>query len=235
MKQHIDPRLNAFLHPFADIPREQQKAHHLSDCALAIVPIADHVDRLFDAERSGIETMSNQRLLGYSSGRYCAHRVQELLEHKVQAIVRKQRMPVWPQTSVGSISHSHSVAVALASCAHLGVGIDLETMGRVGPKLYDKVFTATEISGLDNLPRSAPSIAFSAKEAGYKAIYPLAQTYIGFMEAEIRLRKFFGDNAGVFDINYVGTHIPNRRLNTGIGFWSIHGDHIMTVFLIPNS
>ena len=72
------------------------------------------------------------------------------------------------------------------------------------------------------------TMMFSAKEAGYKAIYPIGQQFIGFKEAEIEL-----DPASQqFRIKYLGRHKPNKLLEKGKGYWQLIDNQLMTLFTI---
>ena len=201
----------------------------LTDTALAIAPIMDYSADLFQLERTELETMAAGRQKGFSSGRYCAHLAQELLGIEPQAIGRQGRMPIWPESCVGSITHSRELAAAITSTAYAGVGIDLEHSGRVNEKHFATVFTAEERECLKDLDADAATVMFSAKEAGYKAIYPINGTYIGFQEARIRL----DERSKKFSIEYLGEVAANRLMEKGVGFWSRVEGQVLTVFWIP--
>jgi len=217
--QFLDAGLSGFGIGFPDVPQT----------AIAMASIADFRGELLQTETAEMEAMAETRQLGYSSGRHCAHLAQAMLGLEVQAIGREARVPLWPAHSVGSITHSPGIAGAISSTSCRGVGIDLEQRGRVSVKLHATLFTQAERSRLGVNGAAAADIMFSAKEAGYKAVYPLVGRYIGFQEAEIHL-----DIAeGTFTIDYVGDYSPNRALNTGLGYWRVHADHVLTVFMIP--
>jgi 4'-phosphopantetheinyl transferase EntD len=100
------------------------------------------------------------------------------------------REPVWPRGIVGSITHCGPWAVAAVAGneAVEGLGIDLEDA-------YADPFE--EIAGLicsdserrwvvangEHLPKLA--MIFSAKEAIYKALYPLCKKFLDFQEVEL--------------------------------------------------
>ena len=69
---------------------------------------------------------------------------------------------------------------------------------------------------------------FSAKEAGYKAIYPLGQRFIGFHEARIELDLARQQ----FRIKYLGSHTANKLLDAGTGYWHRGQDHVLTIFTL---
>src|SRR6266571_669355 len=97
--------------------------------------------------------------------------------------------PIWPDGIVGSITHCHpwSVAVAVKCSNGFAIGVDLETMERIqGTDISDLVCREAELDwvrGGDFQERL--TMIFSAKEAVYKALYPLCRRYIDFKEVEL--------------------------------------------------
>lgn len=103
------------------------------------------------------------------------------------------RLPTWPAGWHGSISHSGGLAVAWVAPAHgpqacAGVGIDVEhwlSQERC-ERLQQRI--APELSRLDcrSLPGTAAlTLAFSAKESLFKALFPQVRRYLGFDAAEV--------------------------------------------------
>lgn len=215
----LDSDLEAFKHGFPD----------LTGTAVVMSSVADYRHELLGAEHDETQKMAEVRQFGFSSGRHCAHLVQEMLGLDIEAIGRADRVPVWPKHSMGSITHSSRIAAAMATTHFSSVGIDIEETGRVDSKLYRILFTEAEQARLADHKFDAATVVFSAKEAGYKAVYPLAQKFIGFQEAEIHLDA----DSSSFAIDYIGDHAPNRVLNSGQGYWLEHDGHVMTVFVIP--
>ena len=112
------------------------------------------------------------------------------------------------------------------------VGLDIEAKDRMGPatpdNLLSRLFTPNEISTLRHSELDNPwTLAFSAKEAGYKAIYPLGRSYIGFQEVEVILLP-----EQRFSFRYCGDNPINRELEGGQGYWAIFGEHVLTVFTL---
>ena len=145
-----------------------------------------------------------------------------------QGSERIERAPIWPQGCTGSISHSPSLAVAVLSTSLTGVGVDLERQGRVTGKIWPKVFIEEEAAWLAAAPEFCADLMFSAKEAGYKAIYPLGQRFIGFHEARIEIDLARQQ----FRIKYLGSHIANKLLDAGTGYWHRAQDHVVTIFTL---
>jgi 4'-phosphopantetheinyl transferase EntD len=198
------------------------------DSAVVVSPVQDYRAQLFDEERQELVAMAEKRQLGFASGRYCAQSAQRLLRLEPAPVLRQDRVPVWPSTSVGSITHCDKIAAAAASTGVRSIGIDIETCGRVDQKLYEILFTETERARLKSLPGDAATLIFSAKEAGYKAIYPHGRKFIGFQEVEIEVDA----ESHTFGISYVGSYEPNRIAHEGIGYWKFYDDHVFTVFVI---
>jgi 4'-phosphopantetheinyl transferase EntD len=96
---------------------------------------------------------------------------------------------------VGSITHTTTicaVAVAPKTAAH-ALGIDLEEAAPlpsdVGEVIFDDVERA-HFATLDaNLRAVAERVAFSAKEALYKALYPSTGLFIDFREVRLFIHR----------------------------------------------
>lgn len=96
-----------------------------------------------------------------------------------------QREPLWPAGHVGSITHTDGIA-ACAVCSQdhaAGIGIDLEIIpDRFDQDLCLVVGARDERAwvGGDTLRMAR---LFSAKEAVFKAMFPLAGVFLDFMDA----------------------------------------------------
>lgn len=98
-----------------------------------------------------------------------------------------RRSPVWPPGVFGTIAHTADIAIAVVSAGpELGIGIDIERVGRVNQRVESRVCTAGEQEQLDALPRAERSVLatkiFGGKEAFYKAQYQLTGSYVGFTD-----------------------------------------------------
>jgi len=199
----------------------------LAECAIVFTPVQDHTASIFAEEQRALDKMASGRQQAFSSGRWCARAAQELLGLFPQPVLRDERVPKWPLGVYGAITHSKEIAAAAVSLkAHIGV--DIEQLDRLHERLYKTLFTKPEKRALQTLGGEGATIMFSAKESGYKAVYPIGQSFIGFQEAEITLNE---DDC-TFSIDYLGDHPPNEALNDGIGYWRVHQDHVLTMFVI---
>ena len=101
------------------------------------------------------------------------------------------RSPVWPADRVGSLSHCDTLCAAAIGTSHAirSVGIDIETIGRVEPKLWPTLFTERETDYFTSLTPERvameTTLFFSAKESFYKCQYPLTQSWVGFQDVEV--------------------------------------------------
>ena len=98
--------------------------------------------------------------------------------------------PVWPAGIVGSLAHDSRVAVAAVGMrADVGaLGIDVEPAECLPSELLDLVVTPQERLNLgDDVYRGR--LLFVAKEAVYKAVHPLDQTFLEHHDVEINLSE----------------------------------------------
>jgi enterobactin synthetase component D len=97
--------------------------------------------------------------------------------------------PLWPPGVVGAISHAGDVAVALVGrrSDYAGLGVDVEELGRgPSPRTARLICRPSEMEWADPASGS-PRLAmlFSAKEAVFKAVYPIEHIWLGFSDAEL--------------------------------------------------
>lgn len=99
--------------------------------------------------------------------------------------VGRDRAPIWPEGIAGSISHGSGLCVALIAHAakYPMLGVDLEPDAPLPPDVVAEVLFTAE----HRVPVSDQRILFSAKEAVYKAFYPIARQVWGFDAVQVRL------------------------------------------------
>ena len=97
--------------------------------------------------------------------------------------------PVWPPGVVGAITHTGDLAVAVVGWQtdYAGLGVDLE---RLSPGLSSRaerlVCTPAERAWIgDGVQASRGTMLFSAKEAVFKALFPIEHIWLGFSDAEL--------------------------------------------------
>ena len=200
----------------------------LPDGALALLgPVSDYP--LPSAEAACVAGSSPARRRQFASGRHFARTALGRLHCGDSFILQQGRKPLWPKGFTGSISHTKALAAAAVAHAEAlrGLGLDIEGTNRLKAALHAKVLTSRERQRPWADAREGV-VAFSAKEAGYKAVNPLTGLYVGFQDVEVLLDW---PNAA-FRLRYLGRHAANRMLNAGVGGFRIRGDHVITVFRI---
>lgn len=137
-------------------------------------------------------TWAQKRIRHFSTGRFCARKALSKLGLKPQSIlIGEKKEPLWPSATIGSISHCSNLvgAVAAHSYALRGIGLDIETMGKIEPAMYDVIFTQAEQQFLrsqqsEDLPFFTTAI-FGVKEAYYKLQYPLTRLFLDYGDVEV--------------------------------------------------
>lgn len=96
--------------------------------------------------------------------------------------------PDWPTGWTGSISHSDELAAAaLARCDMVEcVGIDIEPALPLPAELRETVVVAGDVAGSYPV-EIVDRILFCAKEASYKAVYPIDRRFLEFSEMIVDL------------------------------------------------
>ena len=128
------------------------------------------------------------------------------LGHAACAVPRSPSgAPLWPAGVTGSFAHDQHVAVAaVALCRDVAaLGIDVEPAALLPPELLDMVVTPQERQRLGDDPYRG-RLLFTAKEAVYKAAYPLDRTFLEFHDVEVDLaaRKAVVRNGREFELYY---------------------------------
>lgn len=113
--------------------------------------------------------------------------------------------PVWPAGIIGSMAHDSRIAVAAVGMrADVGaLGVDVEPAEPLPSELLDLVATPQEQLKLsDDAYRGR--LLFVAKEAVYKAVYPLDRMFLEHHDVEINLaeRKAIVRNARVVELRF---------------------------------
>lgn len=124
------------------------------------------------------------------------------------------REPLWPEGIVGSIAHCDTLCVAVVSRSHRTLGIDIEDATPLPTDLEKIVCTKAERAWLNTLPSAERGVSakqiFSAKEAVYKAQFPLTGQVIGFQDVNLR----FEPEQGLFEVE-MNIASPTRTPRSG--------------------
>ncbi|HBI6864597.1 TPA: enterobactin synthase subunit EntD [Enterobacter cloacae] len=177
-----------------------------------------HHARLADAGR--------KRKAEHLAGRIAA--AHALPDHPVPGIGPSGE-PLWPQGISGSITHSGTRAMAVVALHPALIGIDCETIlpDNEAREIKDGIIDAQEeiVLARSGYPFAlALTLAFSAKESLFKALFPRVQACLGFDSARVTL---LGDKTLTLALT--------RQLagfNEGAAFtlhWQQHGEQAITL------
>jgi 4'-phosphopantetheinyl transferase EntD len=163
---------------------------------------------LYPAEAAYVVGARPERKQEFAAGRSAARQAMIDLGG-VQAPVpaASDRSPIWPEGLVGSITHAQSVCVAVVSKDARSIGIDLETTDPLDADLISTICSDAELARIaGRAQQTLAKLIFCAKEAAYKAQYPLTKALFGFEYFDVTLnlkectfRATFTASAGEFD------------------------------------
>ncbi len=147
-------------------------------------------------------------------GRLAAFRAIKALGIHPEPVLRgKHREPLWQDGIVGSISHKGDIAIAAVVRKTIadGIGVDLERMDEpVNLRISTRVCHPSEMDWIFKSQNNRDirfRMVFSAKEAGFKAFFPIQQIYLNYLDAELRWnegRQSFGGSL----LKSAGNHYP---------------------------
>ncbi|MFD0658811.1 4'-phosphopantetheinyl transferase family protein [Thermocatellispora tengchongensis] len=148
-------------------------------------------DKPFPGEEEAIARAVPKRRDEYVAARACARRaLAELGIAPVPILSGPKREPLWPPGVVGSITHcdGYRAAAVARDDVLVSVGIDAEPHAPLPDGVYDAIARPEEAARLPALRAADPSICwdrllFCAKEAIYKAWYPVTGRWLGFEDA----------------------------------------------------
>lgn len=135
-----------------------------------------------------------KRKMEFLAGRYCAkNALNQLGITFFQVAINNDRSPKWPQNMVGSITHSSKTAASMIGLRSefIGLGIDCEDIItlRQAQQLQDQILTECERGIIDGCSIDFEifvTLAFSAKECLFKALYPSIKTFMNFDDCFIK-------------------------------------------------
>jgi 4'-phosphopantetheinyl transferase EntD len=114
----------------------------------------------------------------FAAGRAAAGQALVSLGISAEVPMGHDRAPVWPDGIAGSITHTKTIALAVVAKGGQ-IGIDLEPEGAVTTDLWSDILLPEERTLAVENPALATRI-FCAKEAVFKAQYPLTKLLFGF-------------------------------------------------------
>ncbi|QPK78392.1 4'-phosphopantetheinyl transferase superfamily protein [Corynebacterium lizhenjunii] len=189
---------------------------------------------LHPLEKSVVSQSVDIRKSEFGDARWCAHQaLKELGVAEPGPILRGERgMPLWPEGFVGSITHTSGfrAAVAAPQAEIASMGLDAEPAEPLPDGVFAAIARSSEsrqMAELRAMGMYCPDrLLFCAKEATYKAWFPLTQRWLGFDQAEIDLRP---DGTLVSYILARPTPVPFIT-----GRWMLWDGYIVVSTVVPD-
>lgn len=210
----------------------------------AVIAVEVHEDApeapLFPEEQAAVRRAVGKRQREFATARACAHAALERLDLPQHAVpVGPRGEPRWPPGVVGSITHCDGYrACAVGRLADvLTIGIDAEPCAPLPDGVLDDIAGPEEKRSLHELARTLPEVSwdrllFSAKEAVYKAWFPLAQRWLGFDDALVTIQP----SQSTFSASLLvdGPVVQGQQLTEFSGRWLAAEGLVLTAVALPN-
>jgi len=167
--------------------------------------------------------------------RYCARTaLGELGFAPVPILKGDKGEPCWPDGVVGSLTHCAGYRGAVVGRAGVvrSLGVDAEPHDVLPDGVLDAISLPIERAELAALPTGMhwDRILFCAKEATYKAWFPLTKRWLGFEDAHITFDVDGSGSAGSFESTILidGAALSGPPLSSLAGRWSVKQDLVLT-------
>ena len=197
---------------------------------------ADLVEtELFPEERAAVGRAVEKRLREFTTGRACARQALERLGFGPLPIASGERgEPLWPEGVVGSITHCRGYrACAVAPASEItSVGIDAEPHEPLPDGVLEQVASERERAALHSNGLHMDRLLFSAKEAIYKAWFPLTGRWLGFEDVHLSIDVDGGTFAA--ELLVPGPRVDGARLTGFRGRWCVEGDVVATAVVVDD-
>ena len=193
---------------------------------------------LFSEEEAVIRDAVESRRAEFRTVRHCARTaLGELGLSPVPVLPGPRREPRWPEGIVGSMTHCSGYrAAAVARVGDVvSLGIDAEPHEALPDGMLPRLARSEEISRLDRLYARHPEVhwdrlTFSAKEAVYKAWFPLVGGWLGFHDASLTIHP----ERQAFDVFLHDGRLPRNERATNVlnGRWIVENGLLITCVVV---
>jgi 4'-phosphopantetheinyl transferase EntD len=190
---------------------------------------------LFPEEEEPIRRAVETRRREFVTARACAREALRRLGVPATGIPSGDRgEPIWPWGVRGSITHCRGYrACAVARSEDVvSIGIDAEVHEPLPRGVLEEIAGPPERAWASSRRFGiyADRLLFSAKEAVYKAWFPLTGRWLGFDGVELSV----GESDGTFRADFLvpGPIVEGRRLTQFHGRWSVHGGRLLTAVVL---
>jgi enterobactin synthetase component D / holo-[acyl-carrier protein] synthase len=195
---------------------------------------------LFPEEEAALGRAVEKRRREFATVRSCARQAMARLGLPPAPIVPGERgAPGWAAGLVGSMTHCDGYrASALSRAADVvAVGVDAEVSGPLPRGVLDLISLPSEHEMLSSLA-SAPGtswdrLLFSAKEAVYKAWFPITGRWLSFEDAIVAIAP--ADGTFTARLLVPGPVVNGRPLREFSGRWIARDGLILTAIVIART
>lgn len=199
---------------------------------------------LFPAEAAVVARAVSQRRTEFASARACARAaLVQLGEPPVPVLPGARGAPQWPSGLAGSITHCEGYrAAAIARTVDIAaLGVDAEPNAALPDGVYDMIALASEQARIAGLAAAEPSVCwdrllFCAKEAVYKAWFPVAGCWLDFHEADVTIDSAaVGAQRGTFSARLLvpGPLVAGSPLTEVRGRWLAARGLLLAAAVVP--
>ncbi|WP_270732591.1 4'-phosphopantetheinyl transferase family protein [Shimia sp. Alg240-R146] len=183
-------------------------------------------------EAVAIASAIPKRKREFAAGRRAARQALQSLDLPAVAIPKgTDRAPVFPTGIAGSITHNRGAALAIVApqTRFRALGVDVEPQAPLKPELIKAICTSEEAAMLAQLPEAERLLLarrlFSAKEAVFKAQFPITRQVFGFQAASITFNALRSGFVATFHRD-----IASIRAGSSVsGQCGVAGGHILTM------
>jgi len=193
---------------------------------------------LLPEEEAVVARAVSKRRREFATARACARRALAQLGVAPAPILPGERgAPQWPSGIVGSITHCAGYRAAALALSRdvLTIGVDAEPDDALPDGVLATISLPAERARLRDLASAAPGtswdrLLFSAKEATYKAWFPLARRWLGFEDADITINP--SDGTFHSSLLVTGPTVNGSPLSGFTGRWLTSDGLILTAITV---
>ena len=194
---------------------------------------------LFPEEAILVARATEKRRQEFTTGRECARGALAALGVAAAPILRGYRgAPQWPDGVVGSITHCDGYCAAAVARSQdlLAIGLDAEPNAPLPGGVLELVSLPAERARLRELAVASPAMGwdrllFCAKEAVYKAWFPLTGKWLGFADADITIDA--RERTFTARLQVPAPVVNGAPLTSFTGSWLANEDLVLAAIAVP--
>ncbi|AOR37351.1 4'-phosphopantetheinyl transferase [Streptomyces fodineus] len=207
---------------------------------------------LYPEELEVVAGAVDKRRQEFAAVRQCARRALAQLGHPPAPLLPGERgAPQWPAGIVGSMTHCAGFAAAALTRATdlASLGIDAEPHEALPDGVLEAIALPQERAMVSRLSGERPSacwdrLLFCAKEAVYKAWFPLTGKWLGFEDALIDVRPLSpvpvtatASLRGTFSARLLvpGPVVGGDRIGEFAGHWRVSDGLLAAAIAVPHA